>query len=619
MTLDVAVIGAGPRGIQVLERIGANAPELIGEAALTVHLVDPHPPGGGRVWRTDQSALLWLNSMAEDVTMFVDESVVCDGPNRPGPSLAEWAVGAADTDAGDLIDELRALTPTSFPTRRLGNAYLSWCYRHVVASLPPAVSVRIHAAAAVDITEVDGRQRVHLTGGDTVDADAVVLTLGHLDTEPSGDAAELAAEAHRQHLTYVPPAYSADVDLSALRPDQDVIVRGLGLAFIDVLVLLTEGRGGRFDGSRYVPSGLEPRLHVGSRRGVPYHTKLTYRPLGPPPPLPRFFTADAVAELVRGEIGFRQHVWPILAKEVAWAGYHELFHGHPARVSMSWTEFDAAYAPLTWAAPAMTDLIARAVPDREDRVDFERLDRPLAGLRFDSAAAVHDAVCAHVRADLHRRTDPTYSVDLGVFAGLLSLFALLPSVLGAPTMSARSVSEDFDGWWFGFFNSVASGPPPQRVGHLLALADAGVVHFVGPDMWVDVAEGRFRAGSSAHPDVVEGDALVDAILPLPAVMHSRDSLVRTLVGRGELVELVRRERDGTAFRTGQIQVNPHNGALAGPHPHRFALGPHTNAKAPAFARPHTNAPALRANDACARALLHGIVANRPMLAHQGGR
>jgi hypothetical protein len=316
-------------------------------------------------------------------------------------------------------------------------------------------------------------------------------------------------------------------------------------------------------------------------------------------------------------------VWPLLAKEIGWAAYHELFHGHPARVAMAWPDFDAAYAPLTWGTGPMRDLIARAVPAPEDRIDFARLDRPLEDARFGSADAQHVAVYEHIRADLIRRCDPAHSADLGAFVGFLSLFALLPAVLGAPAMSARSVVEEFDDWWFGFFNSVASGPPPRRVRELLALADAGVVRFLGPDMWVEHRRGRFEAGSSGHPDVIDASVLVDAMLPRPSLTHTRDALVRNMVRRGELREVILRDGDGTEFATGQIKVNPFDGAVAGPHPGRYALGPHTNAKAPAFARPGTNAPALRANDACARALLREIAADRrglaPLTQQRGGR
>ena len=43
--------------------------------------------------------LLWMNSMAEDVTMFTDDSVRCAGPIRPGPSLHEWSQEVDDDDA----------------------------------------------------------------------------------------------------------------------------------------------------------------------------------------------------------------------------------------------------------------------------------------------------------------------------------------------------------------------------------------------------------------------------------------------------------------------------------------------------------------------------------------
>src|SRR5687767_4787604 len=73
----IAVVGVGPRGTSVLERLCASAPELTPDTALTIHLVDPAPPGPGRVWRTDQSAELLMNTVASQVTLFTDDSVAC--------------------------------------------------------------------------------------------------------------------------------------------------------------------------------------------------------------------------------------------------------------------------------------------------------------------------------------------------------------------------------------------------------------------------------------------------------------------------------------------------------------------------------------------------------------
>src|SRR5205823_5308084 len=91
-TSEIAVVGLGPRGLSVAERLCANAAELVAPGRrLVVHLVDPHLAEGGRVWRSTQDRLLLMNTVACQVTMFVDESVGCAGPVVPGPSLYEWA------------------------------------------------------------------------------------------------------------------------------------------------------------------------------------------------------------------------------------------------------------------------------------------------------------------------------------------------------------------------------------------------------------------------------------------------------------------------------------------------------------------------------------------------
>lgn len=140
--LELAIIGAGPTASSFLERLVASAPELLAGRPLRVHLVDPHRAGTGRVWRPDLDARLWMNSMAEDVTMFTDGSVRCDGPIRPGPSLYEWSRQVDDGTLAelappDLAAEIRGLDGMTFPTRRVQSAYLDWFHRRVLAELPP--------------------------------------------------------------------------------------------------------------------------------------------------------------------------------------------------------------------------------------------------------------------------------------------------------------------------------------------------------------------------------------------------------------------------------------------------------------------------------------------------
>ncbi|WNV90475.1 FAD/NAD(P)-binding protein [Umezawaea sp. Da 62-37] len=620
--LVLALVGGGPRAAGLIERIAVNAPELFPGGALEIHVVDPHPVGAGRVWRYEQSALLRMNSMAADVTMFTDDSVVCDGPVRTGPSLAEWAEavrsgGLSDVDLpADVLEELDRLLPTTFPSRRLQSAYLAWFHRDAVAALPAGITVRQHRAKVVRVTgSPRGGQRVWLADRDRpLVADVVVLSLGHLDAQIGVEEKEMLSYADEHGLAYLPPDYSADSDLSAIRAGEDVVLRGFGLAFIDLMVLLTQGRGGKFaptpDGLRYEPSGQEPRIHVGSRRGVPYHSKTGYRLQGDPLPLPRFFDAAVADRLLDrpGTFDFKADVWPLLAKEIGWGYYHELFTGHPDRVSLPWQEFAAAYTALSWYDAEMAALVEAAVPAEEDRLDFERLDRPLAGLEFADGESLQEHLRDYVEADVARRSDAAFSADLGAFMALLSIYGQLPRVLNSPKLDPGSRLAHADGWWMGFFSYQASGPPPDRLEELLALSRAGIVRFLGADMWVRAEDGVFLAGSASAPDVVRATGLVEARLPAHGLAETADPVLAALRGAGDVVEELL--SDGRS--TGLVRVADDNrliGRDGVAHPRRFALGPFTTGRAfAAFARPRTNAPGFRQNDGVARTLLRLLAA-----------
>ncbi|MFF3874197.1 FAD/NAD(P)-binding protein [Streptomyces sp. NPDC001978] len=569
----LVIVGAGPRGTGLIERIAANAPDLYAGSGLDIHLVDPHEPGAGRIWRAAQSPLLWMNSHAEDVTMFTDETVTLAGPVREGPTLHEWA----------------GLDGRTFADRQIQGRYLRWVYDRAVADLPPGVTVHHHCRRALRVSGPrEGRQQVWLEGRPRpLLADLVVLALGHLDAELDDQQAGLAAYAAAHGLVHLPPGFTADSDLTPLKPGEPVLVRGFGLAFVDLMVLLTEGRGGRYEGDTYVPSGREPVLYVGSRRGVPYHSKIGYDWTGERPPLPRFLGPGQIDELLAqpGGFDFRRDVWPLVEKELGFAHYHRLFTVHPERTAIARADFEDKYA-ATATAEEIQALVCAAVPDPADRLDLAALDRPLDGVWCASHEEFQDGLRGYVEDDLARRHDPRHSADLSVFLGLLSVYGQLIR-LG-----------DIGPWWHGFFSYLASGPPGPRLGQLLALSRAGVVRFVGADMTVTAEDGVFRASSPTVPGFfVEARALVEARLPEPTVGRARDGLLRELAA------------DGAAETPdGLLRVDTADGRVLDrsgrPHPRRFALGPFTDGRTPgAFTRPRTGGPAFRQNDATARAVL----------------
>lgn len=644
MTSSLVFIGGGPRTVGLIERIAANAAALPPPGVLDIHVVDPHPAGGGRIWRGDQSELLWMNSTTRDTTVFTDDSVTCTGPIVPGPALDEWITGPGRQVLIEhgLQHEADRLGPNDFASRRVQSHYLRWAFDRAVAALPDRIRLIEHRSRAVGVDEdrSNGRHLVQLADGGRLSADILVLAQGFLDRELTADEWRLTAAASRHGLTYIPPGYTADVDLSELRAGEPVLVRGFGLAFIDLMVLVTQGRGGRFEeraggGLAYRPSGREPVLYVGSRRGVPYHAKIGYAVPGSVPIAPVYFTVEAVTALAGsnpGRLDFRTALWPLIAKELAAAHYRQLFTAHADRVLIPWSEFRAELDSARVTGDAFARLVDRAVPKKEDRFELPGIDRPLSGRFFGSRADLTDAVVEHVEADLRRRADPDFSADAAVFDALLTVYGVLNLLITrgliAPADRIRFVEGDFH----SFFSFLASGPPPRRLAELLALHRAGLIEFAGPELDVAVADGRFTGRSAAAPGSIRARAMVDARLPRPDVRAAADPVIQGLLSTGELAAENLRDSAGRSLGGGQLLADELARAVRADqsvHPRRFLLGPSVSGSAGSagFSRPGFNGAGFRQNDAVARQILRELaeptaiptMPTRPIFSHAPSR
>ncbi|WP_199806785.1 FAD/NAD(P)-binding protein [Streptomyces sp. NRRL F-5727] len=629
--LSVCVIGVGPRGLSVLERLCANARERKGGPEVDIHLVDPWPMGAGAVWRTDQSRELLMNTVASQITVFTDDTVTLDGPVEPGPSLFEWAreivrENSAEKKAlmgGEAFSEASRLTADSYPTRAFFGDYLRAMWARVCLSAPPHVTVTAHATRAVRIHETTpgGEQTVFLENGRVIEGlDAVVLAQGHVPARPDDQESRLAAQAEAHGLLYVPPANPADLDHDALAPGEPVLLRGLGLSFFDHMALLTSGRGGRFERRRgrlvYLASGREPRLYATSRRGVPYQARGENQKGVDGRHHPRLFTAERVAALrLRSRHGdglsFGTDVWPLIARETESVYYGTLLDRRGRGADRE--AFTELYLAAERADHRVEILDAFGVPEA-DRWQWERQADPCAGRAFRDHADFTAWLLDHLDEDVRRARggnvgDPVKAA-LDVLRDLRNEVRLAVDHGG---LDADSHRDELDGWYTPLNAHLSIGPPAFRIEQMRALVEAGILYVTGPGarVHVDGGDPAFVCTASDVPaPPVRTRVLIEARLPAPDLLRTADPLMRAMLEDGQAAPYRVESGGGTRHETGGLAVTGRPGHVVDarnrPHPRRFATGVPTEGAhwvTAAAARPGVDSVSLGDADALARAVL----------------
>lgn len=619
-TVRLCVIGAGPRGLSVVERLCANA---AGSGRhILIHLVDPYVGRGGRVWSVEQSPLLLMNTIASQISMFTDDSVDCDGPIVPGPSLYDWArtlgvLGSVAEYPQEVHAEASALRPDSYPSRMLYGHYLNWTLRRLCATAPPWVTIVQHRHLAVALDEdrrptgTSPRQRVTLDNGlRLAGLDAVVLAQGHVDIAEDDEQGRLRRVAARHGLTYLPRANPAEADLSVVGDDDVVAIRGMGLNFFDYLTLLTSGRGGRFrrdpDGRLvYLPSGREPRIHAGSRRGVPYHARGENEKGAFGRHEPVFITEAVIARLrARADAGhpanFLRELWPMIAREVELVYYTTLLGDRAAA-------FAAEYR-RTGDVAALLDRFG--VPGHA-RWDWGWIAAPHGDRCFGSPAEFREWLLEHLRADHARArggnvSDPLKAA-LDVLRDLRNEIRLIVDHRG---LTGASYRDELRAWYTPLNAYLSIGPPASRIEEMIALIEAGVLDVIGPGMRLDTSGGRFRVHSTAVPgQFVEATVFVDARLPEFDLGETVDPLLAGLRESGECAPhripdpAGDHEPGGIAVSARPYRLVDTSGRA---HPRRFGYGVPTEGVhwvTAAGIRPGVNSVILSDADAIARSAL----------------
>ena len=590
-SIRTAVIGAGPRGTSVLERLLANWVPAGPDATLHIDVIDPYPAGPGHVWQPGQSRLYLMNTQSFYPTVIPEDPDLA----RPlaGHTFDRWRELQEERPHPALTAEERAeiagLASADFPSRALYGRYLRSTLEELLSCLPASATVEFHSTTATSVRHAaaadgdSGRKKfdVELADGAVLTVDSVVLALGHLESRLSPEQRELQAAAEELGLLYLPPAAPADVDWSLVPAVKPVLVRGMGLNFFDAMGQLTEGRGGRFlpgadGGLSYLPSGREPLIIAASRRGTPYRAKATLAGYYPDAVTLRYCTESALAKFAEAGIrpAFDHDLWPLLHRDALWAYYSTLARSQPGAILTAPKEFlkalEDAVRPHAHSAAKWEDLVDSVLDIHvrpAHRLNLLGLAAPLAGRSFASRAQLDDAVVDYLLDDARRSAlgeDDPVKMTIGA---LHHGRAVLKTAVADGGITDESWVAGLRGWFESFVEGLASGPPALRAEQLAALVRAGVVRFVGPDpkFGVDRKAGTFTAVSpwvgnttdDGAGEVVNAVAMIEALAPANRVAANASPLLGQLLAEGLVRPRLMMTVEGSPVPTSGLDVAPH--------------------------------------------------------------
>ena len=560
--MNIVLVGAGPRNLSLVERLMAHAKSTTEPVDITLY--DPFPIGG-RVWNPDQDPTFLMNTVTQQLTLFTDPSV----PNHAstalyGPNFYEWSVtfGKEYVKMHDFkneayfLDELTRINPNRFTSRALFGVYGQWFFEHLGAHVPANVTLSYERRSVTDVVKQDNQYTVTIDGTDTIIADQVVMALGHVDNSLNDEEQAFAdAAAGNANMLYVAPTHPSEADLDAVPAREKVVLRGLGLSFFDYIAKLTISRGGRFARDNngvmyYLPSGKEPHMIAGSRKGLPMHARGVNQKVAAEGYQPLFFTSenlDKLAEKSNGQVTYDEF-FTLLRKELEYKHYQNTINDFGVTWPFNAAEFMDALA----ASDDLNETARKYGISEEYIMDWDRILNPVDDVPAE--VEYSDFMMNYLTWDINDanqgNNDAPYA---GAFVMLRDVRGIIRHYLDAGYLSSDEYAKFLSK--FNPFNSLISvGPPVLRVEQMRALIEAGVLEVAGPGLAVSVRDDHYVATDS-RGNTWTVNNLVEARLFPVSLAASTNPLVANLRDRGLLSAAEYTKADGSTNVVGATRMN----------------------------------------------------------------
>ncbi|WP_378187486.1 FAD/NAD(P)-binding protein [Aquimarina sp. W85] len=540
----IGIIGFGPKGLYGLERLLAFYKQQGFKQKVTIHLFNNNNHfGSGAVYQTDQPSYLLMNYANMYIDMWPKNSPT---PIVQNPlNFTAWYI--------NRYGGKKEIIETTNAPRRLVGEYLEQGFKALLDNIPKNITIVQH------IAEIDTIEKIHsqyyLSGTDeagkrfTVPSkfDNLLVTTGHQrDYAASGSMYHKCSKG-----AYIDFVYPVQTNLSKIKEDATVAVKGMGLTFIDTMLALTEGREGKFikiDNSySYSKSGKEPKvLYPFSRSGLPMIPRAPVvkgeHETGKPVYFEKEYLKYTKNKRKKVQVDFKNSLLPAIEKDIQFAYYQKLF-----AIKEESLIFDETYTNIL----DKIDQFHQRYP-KEKRFSLETLLNPIPKDEY-----THEAVIIYIKNNLKAieiyGAQAPIQMAVSVWRNISPLFNELYSFGGLTAAS----QEDFDTNFAGHFNRVAYGAPVINMKKLVVLADMGMVKFEfgkSPAFEIIKTKKTIRLTTSDKKLTIDCDQLINARIPKTNIMAEKTQLFKKLCRQDLAYEFIN-STNNDHYKPGCLVIN----------------------------------------------------------------
>ncbi len=527
----IAIIGGGPKGLYALERLAAQFQEFPTENNLEIHIFNKTPAfGSGEIYDPVQPDYLLINFCIGNINMWIDEEP--PAVTFETLSLTEWL---RRKTAGKV-----EISEKDYVPRGIVGEYLQDGFKRIVQNLPQNLSVKTIVGEVYDIDEIGSEFVLKLKKDGKIGSlrtkyQNIILTTGHTSrnqTETEKSYREFTKQF--ADTSFVPFVYPVE-NLQHIPAKSSVAIKGLGLTFVDTVLALTVGRGGKFERDskgkiiKYVPSGNEPKvIYPFSRSGIPILPRGAF--CGKPDFALRFFTKEKISEIRKHsstpKLDFERDLWTLVEREMIFAYYRVLMENKDFTFNKTADFEDFVKDIQNFHAEYRT----------EKRFDLSKFFDPLKNSEYHLKSHkkfIENYIAEAIRQAKNGEDKSPWMAVVAVWREITPIFGEIYNFAGLTPASHKKFLEEY----IGMLCRISFGPPIESMEKIPAIAEAGILSFeIGaePQVFTGFEKGFFNIKSKQNGFECEVKHLIDARIPKNKIPQNASPLYKNLLEKGSI-------------------------------------------------------------------------------------